>query len=105
MENNNGLYVAVLGGIIAVFSIVVGVGGGLGEAQHEHYGAAQVLLPLGMLGGFAGLWVFLEGAVMALSNRSKERSSGRLKRCHHCGTRLVGSPKTCEFCGVDVKQP
>lgn len=110
MDRGKGYLTALLGVLIAVVSIVVGVGGGLGEATREHWGAFQVLLSLGMFGGFAGLWVFLEGAVMAASNKSKDVSSGgrkdsspgSLKHCRCCGMPVVGKPKTCRWCGVDV---
>lgn len=99
MNHNEGWSVALVGLAIGVLSVYLGVGGWLGALTSEQYEKAGPSLGIALVGGIAGLVIFVVGEVQATSGKQGHASSVSKQSCRRCGSHLRGNPQTCRWCG------
>lgn len=63
---------------------------------------AATYIPL-IAGGTVSLFAWRRWGDIKENLKQQKKGGVPLKRCEHCGSHLMGDPKTCKYCGADMK--
>ena len=99
MSSEVGSKLAILGGAIAMFSVIGGLCGLAESIQHWHLENVQACLGLAFGGGTVGVIMVIFGK----TGEEQNSPSDSLERCQRCGSQLADGSKTCKYCGADEK--